>query len=214
MPGLRSRKKRELKKLIFNAYADYVISKEYPHLEKDKYDKAKNQNFESNEFLEKADELEDKVYTLYKNKSFDFSERLSKSIEEIIKSFSIPSKEDVKEALNYKTSFDLKQEALLNSKVDDGEIFILPSTPLPTDKDYNVLEYFIKYVPFSPIFFDTLRIDNLDFLTVSHYIITRLIKYINNITIEKAYSYILKHPEHHKIENCRYKQCCPVEYDL
>ena len=194
---LRLRKKRELKKIIFNTYADYVISKEYPQLKKDKYGEAKDQHFKSMTFDEKAYELEDKVYTLYKNKSFDFSERLSKSIDEIIKSFPIPSKDDVKEALNYKSSFDEKGYELEDKVYTkyDKEFFVLPSTPLPNDPNYEVLSPYIQYVPFSPMAFDNLRIDNLDFLTISHYIITCLIKYVNNITIEKAHSYILKHPD-------------------
>jgi predicted NAD-dependent protein-ADP-ribosyltransferase YbiA (DUF1768 family) len=192
---LRLRKKRELKKMIFDIYADYVLSKEYPDLKKEKYGEAKDQHFKSMAFDEKAYELEDKVYTLYKNKSFDFSERLSKSIDEIIKSFPIPSKEDVKEALNYKSSFDIKPDAFVNTTQYDKEFFVLPSTPLPNDPNYAVLSPYIQYVPFSPMYFDNLKIDNLDFLTISHYIITCLIKYVNNITIEKAYSYILKHPD-------------------
>ena len=195
MADLRLRKKRELKKIIFDTYADYVISKEYPDLKKDKYAEAKDQHFKSMEFLEKAEELEDKIYTLYKKKLL--SERLSKIIDKIIESFSIPSKEDVKEALDYKTSFDSKQDSYVNTTLssDGSPILILPSTPYPDDPNYTYYAPYIKYVPFSPMFFDTLKIDNLEFLTVSHYIITCLIKYVNNITIEKAHSYILKHPD-------------------
>ena len=185
---LRETKLREKKKKIFSMYADYLLEKN--NIRKEDFEDAKSQQFSGQNFLDQADDLEDRLFILFEKGML--SDRLSTAIEDHFKSEGvyIPSEQEVKEAQKYQLSVSKKPSSIYptaNVSSDKDPVFILdPSTVYPE----NLKEH-EKYVPFSQLSFcdPFLIIEGLQYQTVSHYIIEQL---MIGLGIKQARSYILK----------------------
>lgn len=193
MASLQEKKQREERKIIFDMYADYLLDRKFPDVPKDKYEEAKSQHFETSKFQAEADNLEIRLYNLFK--AGMLSENLCKDIDQRLKSFYIPTDEDVKEAISYPISWKDKPEDIkkFTKSKNDESVIVLPSNFFEESPFYTNNS---KYIPLSPFAFSVplLKIKNLSYITISHYILTKLIKFVGHISLQNAYSYILRTP--------------------
>ena len=91
-------------------YADYLLDRKFPDVPKDKYEEAKSQHFDNPTFQAEAENLEMRLYNLFK--AGMLSENLCKDIDERLKSFYIPTDDEVNEAILYPISWKDKPEDL------------------------------------------------------------------------------------------------------
>jgi len=190
---LREQKQKEERKIIFDMYADYLLDRKFPDVPKDKYEEAKSQHFENVKFKSEAANLEIRLYNLFK--AGMLSENLCKDIDKRLKSFYIPSDEDVKEAISYPISWkDKPEEFKKSTKTRFSEPIIVLPSELFNDSPFYPNN--AKYISLSPVAFSIplLKIKNLSYITITHYILTKLIKFVGHITLKEAYSYILRTP--------------------
>lgn len=192
---LRLRKIKERKEIIFDMYADYLLSKHFNEINREQYNKAKEQQFQQMSWNQKSD-LENRLYDLFEKGML--SERLSNSIDERLAYHHIPSEEDVEEAEHIQINVENKSTFVDSAYVSEKgkPILVYPSDFAELDPEYR------EYVSFSPISLTgMLNISGKNFPTVSHYIIARLIAHIPTQkggggfgVIDKAYPQILVNP--------------------
>ena len=198
--GLQEQKQREERKIIFYMYADYLLDRKFPEVPKDKYEEAKSQHFETSKFQAEADNLEIRLYNLFK--AGMLSENLCKDIDQRLKSFYIPTDEDVKEAISYPISWKDKPEDIKKfTKIRNDESVIVFPSELFNDSPFYTNNS--KYIPLSPFAFSIplLTIKNLSYITITHYILTKLIKFVGHISLKQSYYYILRTPGIPKDQN-------------
>lgn len=191
MPSLQEKKQREERKIIFDMYADYLLDRKFTDVPKDKYEEAKSQHFDNPTFQAEADNLEMRLYNLFK--AGMLSENLCKDIDQRLKSFYIPTDDEVKEAISYPISWKDKPEDVKKfTKSRNGESVIVLPSELFNDSPFYPNN--AKYIPLSPFAFSVplLKIKNLLYITIAHYILTKLIKFVGHITLKQSYSYILR----------------------
>jgi predicted NAD-dependent protein-ADP-ribosyltransferase YbiA (DUF1768 family) len=188
---LQENKQREERKIIFDMYADYLLDRKFPDVPEDKYAEAKSQHFDNPTFQAEAENLEMRLYNLFK--AGMLSENLCKDIDHILKSFYIPTDDEVKEAIFYPISWKDKPEDVKKfTKSRNGEsVIVLPSELF---KDSPFYPNNAKYIPLSPFAFSVplLKIKNFSYITIAHYILTKLIKFVGHISLKQSYSYILR----------------------
>jgi hypothetical protein len=188
---LQENKQREERKIIFDMYADYLLDRKFPDVTKDKYSEAKSQHFDNPAFQSEAENLEIRLYNLFK--AGMLSENLCKDIDQRLKSFYIPTDDEVKEAISYPISWKDKPEDVKKfTKSRNGESIIVLPSDLFNDSPFYPNN--AKYIPLSPFAFSVplLKIKNLSYITIAHYILTKLIKFVGHISLKKSYSYILR----------------------
>jgi predicted NAD-dependent protein-ADP-ribosyltransferase YbiA (DUF1768 family) len=200
IPKLQENKQREERKIIFDMYADYLLDRKFPDVTKDKYAEAKSQHFDNPTFQAEAENLEIRLYNLFK--AGMLSENLCKDIDERLKSFYIPTDDEVKEAILYPISWKDKPEDIKKiTKSRNGEsIIVLPSELFNDSPFYRNNA---KYIALSPFAFSIplLKIKNFSYITIAHYILTKLIKFVGHISLKESYSYILRTPGIPKDQN-------------
>lgn len=188
---LQEKKKREERKIIFDMYADYLLNRKFPDVPEDKYGEAKSQHFDNPTFQAEAENLEMRLYNLFK--AGMLSENLCKDIDQRLKSFYIPTDDEVKEAIFYPISWKDKPEDVKKfTKSRNGESIIVLPSELFNDSPFYPNN--AKYIPLSPFAFSVplLKIKNLSYVTIAHYILTKLIKFVGHISLKQSYSYILR----------------------
>ena len=167
---MRKSKLVERENIVFDMYADYLLEKHYPDLDKSKYAQAKLQQFKDLSWTQRRD-LEGRLFKLYQDG--ELSERLSNLIDERIASLNIPDEDEVEQAESVVLTYD----DVVNDREDfyqpvSGEpVYVYPSIPIG-DK---VTEEVRKYVVFSPIAISMMDIDGKLYPTVTHYMVTKLI---------------------------------------
>ena len=179
MRKLRLRKIKEQKEIIFDMYADYLLEKHYPDLKVEQYTQAKKQEL-STMGWKQQDDLQNRLFDLFEKDML--SERLSKSIDQRMASYIIPTELDVEEA---------EKASIL---IDDTKVKI--DTPYVTEKGEPILIYtynedpkyekYKKYMDFSPtdISSGMLKIDNKLFPSVSHYITYNFILHLKSFNLK------------------------------
>lgn len=188
---LQENKQRDQRKIIFDMYADYLLDRKFPDVPKDKYEEAKSQHFDNPTFQAEAENLEMRLYNLFK--AGMLSENLCKDIDERLKSFYIPTDDEVNEAILYPISWKDKPEDLKKfTKSRNCESVIVLPSELFNDSPFYPNN--AKYISLSPFAFSVplLKIKNFSYITIAHYILTKLIKFVGHISLKQSYSYILR----------------------
>jgi predicted NAD-dependent protein-ADP-ribosyltransferase YbiA (DUF1768 family) len=187
MEDLRVIKLKERKSILFEMYADYLLSKYYTELPADKYAHAKEQQFKDMGWQQKKD-LEDRLYDLFQTGML--SSRLSDAFDERMRSFVIPSEQDVNDAKNVVINYTSKPTNTAAPYIpSNGEPILVYSTD-------SVDEKYRKYVSFSPISLSgMLKINGRIYPTVTNYIIFSLLAHLPGVSVNDAYSYILENPD-------------------
>lgn len=205
LPTLQEKRLREKKKQIFYMYADYLLRKSSVNPEQ--YQKAKEQQFSGKKFDNQAYELEDRLYNLYMKGML--SESLSTDIDNSFKDYYIPTDQEISDSKKYepvKKALVKPSTDYVSSNTDPFYIYA---------KDHaNHTEY--KYDCFLPdsIFTPALKINDFTYLTVSHYIIEKLLLQLG---VKNARSYILDESglfrdlpdimeDYEKLKTARYKE--------
>jgi len=180
------------KKLVFDMFLDYIISKN-SKLKKDQYSTAKRQQIQK---------LSVNELTGYKNRTYDAFEKgllsinLTDSINEKLKDFPTLTEDDVKEAEKFtvfvavekikspekkftlddllssssQNSSQKQQVYEMNHRIVKEKIFVYPAMNEKVGQEY------IQYVPLSPAYHSSMiKIDNNIYPTISHYIFVCLI---------------------------------------
>ena len=199
MSGLRERMIRKKKKIIFNMYADYLLSRKFEHVPEKDYEKAKNEEFSGNDYFSEATDLEDRLYTLYEKEMLSAS--LSDKIDETFKDYLMPTEEDVEKAIDYDISLlamsapSMGDASLTSSKEESKLIYL---TLLPENTEENR-----KLHKLSPIFYDgtMLKIELLLFPTVTHYISAKLIQHVSGLSLQQSQSLLLLKPDQKNPKN-------------
>ena len=189
LPLLLEKNDRKRKKRIFSMYADYLLDRKFKHVDVKDYEEAKSQHFSTPEFLVMATDLEDRLFELYTEGML--SDNLCTDIDNdsLIKSYSFPTKKDVKDAIDYPLSYDKQDDKDSFDRQTTDVIFVFPPSLEQLDPIYND---HLKYTSFSPLsFFKTpLKIEAFSYISVLHYIIVKLLVHIG-IDQNTAYKYIL-----------------------
>jgi predicted NAD-dependent protein-ADP-ribosyltransferase YbiA (DUF1768 family) len=151
------------RKVVFEMYADYILSREYSEIKEPDYMKAKEEQFQNLGALERK-KLEERVYQLYKASML--SNSLTDSIDKIMVTIESPSEED----------FMIADATLISDvKSDDTYVekfYTEPSGP-PIEFGARMPENH-KYIKFSPVYPTMFIIDNLLYPSITHYIFASL----------------------------------------
>ena len=183
---LRIRMISQLKTEIFNNFTEYILSKHYSNLDKENYEKAKEQYFSSIPYNDQM-KMKDDLYQLY------LDDKLPSVVYENIETEekNIPSSEEIEEVKQKKLSYNDNPFLFIENidyKIDENiePVYINPM------RQENMSELDKYYSFLSPLNMDFIIISNkYVFPTISHYIVVKLLTHIfkeNNIDI--AYDYI------------------------
>lgn len=187
---IQEKKHREL---VFNMYLNYMIRKNYGHINENDYEKVKNQTFSILSQKEKLN-LVNKLWNLFLENKLDFT--LTNNIKQNLDKIKVPNEEEIREAENKDPlegyiSKKQKQEEKEEEKEQEKEQEE-KNPVLIKGKDVSSLnkeqEEFLVFLPSNSLFLFTL--DNLLFPTIYHYILFKLIQSIPNN--ENSYQYILQ----------------------
>jgi len=179
---LKTNKLKELKRQIFSMYADYLLAKK--GVSSDDFEKAKEEQFSGKYYFDNINNLEDRLYNLY-NKGM-LSERLSENIDEVKKSYHIPTDKEIDEAKKYQPPVkkDIDQPDKYVT-LNTDPIYILPSNA-ERDEMYTKNA---KYVCLSPdsVCKHRITINGFIYLTVNHYIIEKLMLRLGVKNVHSSY---------------------------
>jgi predicted NAD-dependent protein-ADP-ribosyltransferase YbiA (DUF1768 family) len=180
---LQEYKFKELKKKIFYMYADYLLRKK--GVDPRDFEKAKEEQFSGQTFLNEANDLEDRLYNLYLKGML--SETLSEKIDIVKETYDIPSDEEIDESERYEPSAkeDVVPKPEKYDSSNTGPIYILPSNA-EKDEIYNKNA---DYVCLSPdnVCKKLIKINGFTYLTVNHYIIAKLMLQLGVKDVHSSY---------------------------
>jgi predicted NAD-dependent protein-ADP-ribosyltransferase YbiA (DUF1768 family) len=197
--GLRELQKAQESKrrvTVFDMYAEYIIDSKFPaigrgdnHMErKRKRLLALTQQLTKVSFREQLN-MQQKVYSLWKNGKMEsnYSKNLSNSIGIALSSLRIPTDDEVEEAEALHLDYTLSEKTIdLSYRKTEGDpIFIYPDPNPGTSPNP-------KFVEFSPIYMHMLRINNMWYPTISHYLSAKLLASIPTIgNMTNAHKFLL-----------------------
>lgn len=185
---LRTSQMKKRRKIVMDMYADEILKKEYPDLEKEKYEQAREQQYTEVSKSELAD-LEDKLYELYSQGLLP--EKLTGKIDRSIVGIFIPSEEEVNMAKAMPLTIEEQQEEVITRhyRPEAGK-------PIYFGDDASDTQTDPKYAPFGPgQHTDMLVIEGYAFPSVIHYIFCELLALLQTVrTLGNAYKYSLRNP--------------------
>ncbi|NDC31925.1 MAG: hypothetical protein EBZ58_13570, partial [Bacteroidetes bacterium] len=194
---LHEERLRKKKAIILEMYAEYLLVKA-DITDLADIETAKQQELSGPNFDQMAWNLQDSLYKLYTKRML--SERLSTSIDNKFEDYYIPSDEELKEAMSYDISTAKKvtgkESSVVSSSTQNKEFYITDPTPASELTSGN------KLSPNS-ICNPMLVINTKAYLTVSHYIIEKLIFRLQTILIGEDKT-VKVPPAHYYILDPRY----------
>ena len=174
---------KERNNIVFDMYADYLLEKQYPELDRDKYEDAKKEQF----FGKNLEALQQKLYNLYLDDML--SEKLSKAIDIKLSDFNVPNEELVKQIRSEVIVYTNKP---LINEIPYVEPSGEPIIVYPEIFD-NMEIKFVEYVKFAPdTFVNLLNINNLLYPNVYLYLINYLLSRLDNVgSLQNGYELLI-----------------------
>jgi len=177
---------------IFMLYLEYTLQTNFPKIEKKDYEKAINQ-----QLSKISGEEQDKLKKQIANNINNLPAPLYDQIETFLSTLKIPSKEEITMAENFDINdieFFIKEEEEETQNKDEKIIQIYEGKPSINYTDDLLLFKTNSNQLLSPVYYTgMLRIKELDYPTVTHYILASLFAKIPTIgNLKNAHKYILK----------------------
>lgn len=173
------------RKIVMDMYTDTVLKTEYPDLEKDQYEQAREQQYteiSKGEFID----LQDKLYDLYSQGLLP--KKLSDKIDRSIVEIKIPSDDEINMAKAMPLTIEEQQEVVTRHyRPEAGKPIYFGDNESGSQTDP-------KYSSFSPVkYTGMLVIKGYVFPSVIHYIFCELLALLQTIrTMDNAYKYTLR----------------------
>ena len=179
---------------IFKMYLEYMIKTNFPEIKKEEYNKAINQ-----QLSKISGEEQDKIKKTITENIKNLPAPLYNDIKTFLSTLKMPSKEEIMIAEKFEINdIDINVDIDDKEKVKDKDkiIEIYEGNPSINYKDDLILFKSNSVQLLSPVYYTgMLRIKDLDYPTVTHYILGCLFANLPNIgNLKNAHKYLLKDP--------------------